>query len=431
MKKTWIWSIALLIASQSFAMTYDYHPKSRLYLGGGYNPFQPGDAMQVCLSNKGTDNVDSEGSVFTQVKMIRVRSQKEYFSETQFSASIEGSYAFLSGGGAVSLETADAFQSDAFTWLILFRSNYGRVVLKDPVLKNEYKGLTEKELEERCGTEVVTEATRAVAAYALFTVKNVSSSQMRKFDESFHASANGVFWSVDLNQKYSSFMKMALANNQVQFRLEAVGGDGIGKLADLLESTASPNEDPYSKFYRIPQVLQQYLKTQVKEKSAPVTFNTQKIQYFTASNQSIFPRFKTELVEQLYFRFERAIGIVSRLESILLGNDSAEYRLSSTQRENLKAAYNSYIEMVNNLAKAGASCFDVLRQDDCKLPMDNAPLIDWPKQANDCERLRQRALDLRLVTRDQYQAAVIRDFVPVFTLENSKVVIYEWEKCIE
>jgi hypothetical protein len=421
----------LLHSSLGIAASYDYHPKSRLYLGGGYNPFHSDDAYQVCLEHRGIKPVDTEGATSTQVEMIRLRSQEEFFKETQFSASIEGSYAFFSGGGSISSHDAEAFQSDAFTWMVLFRSNYGRFILDRPNLMQTYSGLPTRELETKCGSEVVTEATKAVSAYALFTVKNVSSQQMHQFEQSFHASARGVFWNVEMSQKYASFMKLALANSQVQFRMAAIGGDGVTKLTELLESSVGASADPYEKFYHIPKVLEDYIKTQTKEKAAPVSYNTQRIGAFTSATDSLYPKFRSEMVEQLYLRYHNAIGISERLNSILYGNESGNYDLNDADFKRLSDAYNVFSDNVNKLASAGLACFDIARQPECKLPMETRVRMVWPKRSNYCEELRLRAKEFKIVNDDQYQEAVKHNFVPVFKSDGKTITVNEWVTCSE
>ena len=60
-----------------------------------------------------------------------------------------GGFLFVSGEGSVQLENESTFQSDSLSWLLLFKSDYGRYVLRNPRLQPELSDMPEDLLYER------------------------------------------------------------------------------------------------------------------------------------------------------------------------------------------------------------------------------------------------------------------------------------------
>jgi len=127
----------LRISSPAPAAEYAYHPRSRVYLGGGYDPYHPDTAYLPCINYSSIDQVDTQGATNTVVKMLQVKTRQDFYQLTNFSASLAGSYLFMSGGGSVESIDEEAFHEDSFTWMVYFNSSYGRFVLHDPSLKSE------------------------------------------------------------------------------------------------------------------------------------------------------------------------------------------------------------------------------------------------------------------------------------------------------
>lgn len=94
----------VLIHAPTNAEVYRYHPNSRLYIGGGFNPFEPNQGTLRCIIHDGIEQVDTsdDAAVHTEAIIKMVKSRKELYDEVGFSASIGGGFLFVSGEGSVS-----------------------------------------------------------------------------------------------------------------------------------------------------------------------------------------------------------------------------------------------------------------------------------------------------------------------------------------
>jgi hypothetical protein len=426
--------LAALASVPAQAAVYSYHPKSRVYLGGGYSPFHPDTGYLECVDSEGVKAVDTAGAVKTTVKMIQIKTIEDFYKQVSFSASLAGSYMFYSGGGSVESFSEQAFHADSFTWLVLFESNYGRFVLKNPRLKPDLDHLSGAELARRCGPEVVTEATRAVSAFALFTVKNISRASREKFEASFHASAGMGFWSAEVDSSYKSLLATAMSTSNVEMVVDAIGGEGVTKLSQLLdESGGTSPSDPYAKFNNLPKVLAKYIETQTAANAAPVSFNTQSLDVFTSSAQPELSTFKASQVAELYTRYQTYSGVVSRIHDMLWGNEVELYNLTDAEQASFKGIYNTYSEGMNQLFAVAQTCFDSAQQERCVLPAETLTPVRWPEKKLDlseCQRLRSFAITSGLATDAEVAIAARRNFVPILDWSNpTQPKINGWGLC--
>ena len=86
-----------MITTQIFASQYQFHPKSRIYLSGGYNPYFPNRGYLDCIEHDGIRETQNKGSVSSQIEISVISSQETLMNKMGFSSLIESSAWFLSG----------------------------------------------------------------------------------------------------------------------------------------------------------------------------------------------------------------------------------------------------------------------------------------------------------------------------------------------
>ncbi len=413
MKKTGLLVLLFIQSYLSYGVTYNYHPDSHLYMGGGYNPFKPDDAFLQCIVHDGELSVDTEGALTSVVRIQQVKSRQDFYQKIDFSASIAGSYAFMKGSGSVQMEDERAFHSDSFSWLILFRSNYGRYVLSNPRLRPEYNTLTDSRLYDTCGSEIVIERTKSALVYALFTIHNVSQSERSKLEAHLKASGGGAVWSASMDSSYRKIMQEASASNSVHLSVYAVGGAGIVNLADIISSN---DTDPYKRYLEVPKVLSEYIKTLTPANSVPVSFSTKHISLFKDNLEVKFANFNSMHVSNIYNRYLDAVSITNRIENILRGNESVLYELTEEQKTQLEEWNQEYIEASNLYIEAAKGCF--IDGEVCLIPKTKRSTITWPqilniKALSQCSYYQKKALALGAISHSQYNDFVSMEIAPI------------------
>lgn len=410
-------TLIFLVSVGAKGEIYSYHPQSRLYLGGGYNPFYPNDGYLACTENDGVKQVDTAGAVSSQVQMSIVRSREDFYKMVDFSTSIAGSYAFLSGGGNYHFFDESAFHSDSLSWIVLFRTDYGRFVLKNPRLKNLYSGYSSRELFQSCGSEVITEERRAVMVYALFTVKNISSSHRREIEANFRASASGAIWRAEMESSYKSILATAMARSQVQLTVNAIGGSGIQDLADLIRGS---NENPYEQYSKVPGVISGYIGKMTKENSVPVQYVTTHLSALRPRLEKRYSDFKSIQVGRLYMIFADLQSALGRLQGILFGSEGEEYELDLDEREVLVTRMNEYGDAVNSVYAAAEGCYQE-NGGNCIIPKLNLSSIQWPQKTkipNRCEDIRYEALMTGCIDRNIYVRLRYEERLPLCAMDG-------------
>lgn len=429
--------LSLIVSMQANSEVYQYHPNSRFYLGGGFNPFKPNQGAIRCIVHDGVDQVDtaSDGAVHTEAIIKMVNSRKELYESVGFSASIGGGFLFFSGEGSVQLENESAFQSDSLSWLLLFKSDYGRSVLRNPRLEPALSGMPEDQLYERCGSEVVTEVRKGVMAYALFTVNNLSERQKTVLNTKFKASFNNGLWNASAQADFQSFMSSVAAMSNVSIKVNAIGGQGITNLVSLLDESGSP--DFFAKYNRAPVILANYIRGMDHSRSVPIQFTTMHIKSFVPTLGGQFVDFRTRQVAELFNWHQDISANVARLRNILFGDNRNEYLLTKNEIDSLRANVDQYIAAMNSIYDAANFCFIPAEVYRCQLPSNALSLspINWPRRKDDdkCHQLREFAWSSGLIENiEEYKFAVKRNFAPRLVFSNDgKASINGWHRCEE
>lgn len=408
--------LILLLSSSAFATKYEYHPNTRLYMGGGYNPYKPTEGYFDCIEHDGERAVDSPGAVTTLVRMEQIKTRQEFYQKIDFSASIAGSYMVFSGENSVSLEDERAFHSDSLTWMILFKSDYGRYNLSNPRLKAKYASLDDDQLYEQCGSEIVIERRKSAMVYALFTVHNVDKSERSKFEANLKSGAGDFGWSASMESSYKKILREASANQSVRLSVFAIGGGGMVDLANLIRSD---KEDPFEKYSQVPTVLSEYIKTMTAEKSVPTTFITKHISAFKNDLKIRFGKFDALQIGQLFNLHSDSISISKRLDGILRGQESNLFELREHEKQILEKQYEEYLDASNAYFEAAKDCFKEEKK--CVIPHTKRSTVIWPetfKKMGKCQFYQKKALQLGVISRAQYNDFIALNVAPLPLLDD-------------
>ncbi len=395
-----------------FGGVYNYSPESTMSLGKGFNPFQPTHQYQDCFDFQAIEELDTEGAISTDIVINLVKSYKDLYRYLRFSASAAASYKIFSGSSSLDFEEESMFHSDSLTWLVLFRSDFGRNGLKSPYLKKEFENLSPDLLYQKCGAELVTSVKRGSMVYALLTIKNLKQDDKSRLEKKFKAKARGSLWSVKMRGYYKKIINSALLSNEVSVKIHAVGGEGLRKFKNLIGNG-------YIDYEKIPEVLSSYLEHLNKKNSAPLQYTTTPLSAFTEEPIEL-EVFRGLPLSEIYFRYQEAQSKANRLYKILYGSNQNKYEIDNKQ--SLINNYKDLISIQNKLWKKSQECLTPKKQ--CKIPEMILPLVQWPYQLkNYCENKRLEALEKGILNIEYYIMAKKRNLIPI--VEHQKIVGYK------
>lgn len=412
---------ALSISAPAFGAIYNYHPNSTVYLGGGFDPYNPTQGFRECLTWNGVKPIDSSTgntAVETTALVQAVKTKKDFYNLVDFSTQIQGSYGLFSGEASVDLIDEYAFHEDSLTWVVLFKTDYGRFRIENPQLKAEFASEDAETLEQKCGTEVALTERRGVMVYAVLTVKNLSENKRREFETKLSVSAQGAFWSAEMDSEYKKVLRSALAATDFSVRIRAIGGNGVTDLTDLIGS--SGGEDAFVQYTQIPDTIRTYIEGLTVSGAAPLQYITADISTFRSDIPRGREPFQSVQFEKIYTSYERHSSVVDRLEDFLYGGSAALYSLNKGEFNDFEDLLNSHKQARDALFTAGLACFDEAAS--CVEPNVRRRAVVWPrpkKFAQLCEANRLSAYNAGLVPLELYQIAKNRDFV--FIVEDGEI----------
>ncbi|HAG91027.1 MAG TPA: hypothetical protein DCL41_04105 [Bdellovibrionales bacterium] len=427
MKSLLVFTIALL-GSVSQAAIYDYSPDSRLYMGGGFNPYKPTSGYLNCVefdAQVSPDNDNNPNATYSSsVDIKQIKSRTDFYSFLNFSTSVSGSYSFMGGSASYSLLDERAFHSDSLTFMVLFKNDYGRFVLKNPRLKSEYKNLEQTKLVKTCGTEIVTEMRKGVMAYALFTIKNVNQSQRREIEAKLSASAGGSFWSASMDMNYKSVLRTALQASDISVSVRALGGTGI---VDLNQIIGGSNDEQIN-LDKIPTILSQYVEKFRVSNAVPTQYTTTDIQAFRSDVSITTATFDQLTIGELFSTYEDFSSIIGRLQKILYGSDSTAYDLTPQVRMDLEDKLLEYSNYRRKIKSAALLC--LTEGEICEVPPMLWPQVQWPRPRPNlraCVDMRDQAAAMGLLPQELYRMAEKRNLVPLIAEDGMS--IEGWTSC--
>ncbi|MCB0414705.1 MAG: hypothetical protein KDD50_10255 [Bdellovibrionales bacterium] len=421
--KTKILGLAiLLMTTAGHASIYEYHPNSIIHTGGGFNPYQPDKVYDNCVQHEGLVPLDeaqngSNTAARTTVMIETLKSKKDFYSKISFSAQIQGSYSFYSGSASVNMLDERAFHSDSLSWIILFKTDYGKFGLKNPVLKPEIAAMNPQEILKRCGPEIAVQERRGVMTYAVMTLKNLNEKKRYEFSQNFSAGASGGIWNANMKASYEKILRSAMSATDFSVRVYAIGGLGVTDITDLLGS----GEDEFVKYKQIPSVMKDYISHQSVSHSVPTQYATRDLETFIPNIPNHGLAFKSQALKDIYDIWDGLRSKYFRLESLLYGSDRDNYDMDIDQESKFLSQYREYREAMNVVFNAGESCFKT--DGSCTVPNYTISPIKWPAHSKFyrmCEANRDSALNSGKVPYEFYLMAKRRNLG--FLIENGEVV---------
>lgn len=412
---------ALMQVTTLNAGIYNYHPSSPMYIGGGFDPFRPTNGFQECLvwdSIEAVDSRDGESAVDTSVLIETVRKKKDFYNKIEFSAQIQGSYGFLSGEGSVDMVDEYAFHSDSMTWVIVFKSDFGKFRLKNESLKGNLSTASPEDVIHRCGREVTVAQRLGVLVYAVITVKNLTESKRKEFEANLNVKSRGAIWSASMDTSYKKILRSALSASDFSVRVRAIGGGGIKDLSDLLGDESS--DDPFIVYNQIPSVMNEYINKLGADTAIPIQYTTADIDIYLSDKPTNKHSFDAIQFSKIFTSYERFSSYVNRIEDILYGHSSIYYDLSDQQRDDLFDTMTSHTKLRDQYYEAGLKCFDKTQK--CTAPQQVSERPHWPNMSYQiaCEANRRSALEQEIVPLAFYEMAKRRELG--FIIENGKMV---------
>lgn len=413
------WFIFCVVLSNIlFGDFYGFHPKSRLYLGGGYDKFNPSKAFLRCLKYDGIESISQNKAVTSSFEITGVSSAHEFHQKIGFSSFLEGSYLFTKGEASVSYDFEENFSQNSLTWLVMLKADYGNFVLKNPRLDPKSLTLPTKFLMSRCGRELVTEEKRSIMVFSLLSLKDIKQSQKKKLEAKLSILSKGPMFDVSFTSAYKDFMSKASSMGEISMKIFSHGGKGLSEFKNLLNLKA------FMSYHKILETFNAYIKSMDAHAAAPIFYMTSDLESFVERKISL-PLFRRQTLLEIYFRYQSLSSKVYKINSLL---DSFE--LSSEEFDYYERIRRKAYASLNHLKKSAQNCFDLTRQEGCFYPEEEVdPVTSKNLRDLRCEKLRLKALDFSLIEKDFYQMAKRRNFYPMFdnTLRPHKILA--WKAC--
>lgn len=415
--KIWVLTI-LCVASFGWAGSYAYHPSNALYLGAGFDPAYPDRAFRPCIAYSGKSNVDGQGAIRTEYSLSLVGSKKELFDRLSISASLSARGLFWGAGANVDYFSEHKFHSDSLTWMLMGKSEYGRLVMNDaqllPFAKQMLDAGNSEAFQNSCGSEFVKQERRAVLISAIFSIENVASEDKSRLESQFNASYSSGFFDVEVKNKYAKFFSEASRVNRIKLSIYAVGGGGITQLSSLVLKPDDLEE--------VQRVIKSYMDTLDESRAVPCEYLSGSMSAFGYRGHPQGDAFRRERVlADLYYRSSDAYNTYKRLESILSSWGSHDYAsLSDGDMKRYQALFNQYAAYLNTLQDAADACYGSIAE--CKLPPSNLDRVVWPvNQVSECEKLRLKAYYVGLIDDKQLDKFRELGLAPVFQNPSSGI----------
>lgn len=423
--------ILILIALLPYhlrAAQYSYHPLSPMYLGGGFNPFNPTEAYLRCLNPAKTIPLETPNNRDLSIQISVVKSRHDLYSKTDMSASVSGSYGPFSGGGSVTKMDEITFNENDFHWIIVLKSDMGKYGLENPQLTDEVKNMSSDQILNRCGSEIVTQERRGVMLYALVTVHNLSQSERHEMETKIGGGINTGIYSVAVSGKYKSILQFSYAVGTVSIALEAQGGSGIKDLADIIGG----GENNFANYSKLPDIVNAYVKGFNPDNAVPLQYFSTSLTAFKTGVTLRSSDFQATQVGLIYEKYLDINKTISRIDTLLSPNNNTGIEISQHQRQELSDVRDIYEKYRDDLYDAGRKCFNE-KLNSCKTPKTREPVITWPKLNPNklCKIKRDDVLLKGLYPQAYYNLAESRNLVPILGSTATGIEIVGYYPCEE
>ena len=413
-----IWMLLLPITL--VAEVHSYDPYSAIYLGAGFDPKQPEEAFNQCITFDATKNVDTIGAIKTTFDATIIHTRENLHRHLGISSSASARYKFFSGSAAMSFHDDYNFHSDSIVWIIKGQSFYGRFQMINPQLTKEAQQLIDDKkyssFARKCGTKFVSQENRSVLIAAIFSIENVSSEYKQKLTAEFKASVSGGLFEGRVASSYKRFFSEASKRSQIKMSVYAIGGNGITRLHNLM----TKNDD----LNNIQLILSNYTKTIGSDHAAPLSYLSGSMEVFGWRGQHD-PQVKQRdhTLSQIYFRYKEAETVINRLNEVLILLDTPLWSfLSDEQYKTYQYHLNEYETYLSLLTETADNCF---YGDQCSVPPQNLKRVKWPLQlADKCELKRIEAFNNGKITLEIMTLLRRSNMVPLFKVPDDPTSEY-------
>lgn len=373
--------------------SYDYHHKSPLALGRGFDPKSPLRVYAIpCIVSKGRENIDTSGAANIEIKTSIVRSQEEYYRETGFSANLDAHFQFFSGGASYSNSKTFSSSEDALTWIVKAEIIFGRYRLKEPSLSEHANKILAKaaQFTAMCGPEFGAQETRGARALVVFNARNLTTETKQKLEASIYAAYSSPGASVNAGTQYresvGEIRKTAILNHS----FITAGGPG----PEVLRSMIVDVEDPI----RLRDGLANYVVNITDKNAVPLHFQTASFAQFGATLLGEMLANRDNVLIQMNYRYQDLQAVVDRIYSFIRPDDAVNSYLrtyvSEAERARLEKIASKYAERTTSIYNQARACLqdekacvvpevtDIERVEFPKIPGIPEPLIvvqcNWP-----------------------------------------------------
>lgn len=377
---------AMPIAADQYEQSRDTH----FYLGGGVNPLKVNEGLATCIKHAGTYNLDGPGVRNASIVLKAVRNRKELYSTLGASVAISAQSFF--GGGKLSadyLEQSEFFD-DSLTWVVLAKSDFGRVGLKNPELLPKFQRLIEEgkhdEFAATCGSHYFSQEARSASVFAIYTLRNLSQSQKTRFETILKAGVSfGPIFSGSIESEFKSMLSQAMRSSQLSCHVYAVGGHGAKELSGLIQAYT---ED----VAKVGHIIANYVSKLGPENAATTSFQTASMREFghRESMQFDFEK-RDDVLAQHYLLMREGQDMSARLFSLIFKNGSAAGKLSENQLAEYKRTYEILTHDLEALHASASRCYRDANA--CTYPTTTLPYVSWPAS----EQLIEQCVDLSLL----------------------------------
>lgn len=297
----------LLLSSLSQAQIYKtyevpFNPDRIQGLGLGYDALYKNDSGIECVQ-KNIIDLDDTNNLGSKMSSNFVSNHRELLETMDIGMSMSADMTFaelFSAQGSFSAHYNKTFKlkEDEISFVLYLTQDYGRKAIVNPELKPQYQALLDEGkyegFRELCGTHYYTLMQRKSYVVAMVKISGLSKETKKSFDAKYSSKLEldafdiGGTFSASYKQLMQEVNKLA----KVSVEFFAIGGDGIVKLTDVMNSSTSQDINA------IVQGLTKYAETMTEDKAAPAKFKL-----------NLYPGYPYDAV-RLNFREKRLIDLL-------------------------------------------------------------------------------------------------------------------------
>jgi len=373
---------ASLVSFSSHAHSYEHSTSAPFFLGGGINPLKLDEGLANCIKTSVKMALDGPGVSRASVVLKAVKSRKELFSTLGASAAVSAQGFFGSGSLSADYLEQNDFFDDSLTWVVLARTEFGRVALSGPELLPKFQKMIDEnrhaEFAATCGTHYIAQQSMGASVFAIYTLRNLSQSQKSRIEALLSAQASFTpRFSGSLEGEFNKVLTQAARSSQMSCHAYAVGGDGINQLSGLIGAYSTD-------IGRVQRIIEEYVAHLVPEKAAPLRYQAVSMREFGFNEVgSIEFQKRDDVLAQHYFLIREGQDLSTRLYGLIFKGGSATIKLGPEQLAEYRNAHEIITKDLERLHENAMRCYEDARA--CSYPKANWPVIQWPEsEAEQC-----------------------------------------------